>query len=161
MLLAVFSIVAFFIVLPYAKRNISESGINEHYRLYREERDHIETSTIQVPLYSGNEVSYKARELNTLGRDKLHLMIEALLLPLSDEEISDGFSTAIPEKTKLIGVSEKNGYFFIELSKSFTEADDIEKALLQFHILLDEYKEVKELTVLSDGELIRENEVLL
>lgn len=154
-LLLVFTAASFYFVLPYAKKNIEETEIKEHYRLYIEEKAETSTAVLTIPLYSKGNIVYKEREIDILGRDRLHLLLEALLLPLTAEEKSEELSSAIPEKTKLIGASEKNGYFFIELSKEFLQAEDTEKALSELRTLLNGYKAVKELTILSNGEIIR------
>lgn len=154
-LLLVFTASSFFIAFPYARRNLEESRIKEHYSLYKREKAETSTATLTIPLYSRNNIVYRERNISILGRDRLHLMLEALLLPPTAEESAEELHSAIPEKTKLIGASEKNGYFFIELSKEFLQAEDTEKALSELRILLNGYKEVKELTVLSNGEIIR------
>ena len=57
------------------------------------------------------------------GRDDLHLAAEALLMPIRSEELQEGLVSYIPEGTELIGIAEKEGFVFIDLSSEMRGAD--------------------------------------
>lgn len=155
LLLMVFTAITAFFIYPKAIENIERVDLKGHYELYKKTKTHSDILSISVPLYSGSNIIYSSRELPSLGRDKTHLTLEALLLEQSEEEKSKGLESAIAKKTKLIGASEDNGYFFIELSKEFLKSEDIEKALKEIHAALQYYMNVKELTILSDGKTFK------
>lgn len=160
-LLVLFSISAFAFVYPKARENLERVDMKGHYREYKESKRSSEIRSITVPLYSDTSVVYQDREIEALNRDMLHLALEALLLEESDVEKNKGLKSSIAKKTKLIGASGDNGYYFIELSKEFLKSEDIEKALKEIHLALEYYMNVKEITILSDGKTFKESSAKL
>ncbi len=160
-LLLLFSIAALAFVYPRAKENLERVDMKGHYREYKASKTNGELRTISVPLYSDTSIAYQDRSIEALNRDMLHLALEALLLEESDTEKAKGLKSAIAKKTKLIGASGDDGYYFIELSKEFLKSEDIEKALREIHLALEYYMSVKEITILSDGKTFKESSARL
>ncbi len=160
-LLLLFSISAFAYVYPKAKEKLEMVDIEGHYREYKASKSSGEIRTIAVPLYSAASIVYQDRKIEAHGRDMLHLALEALLIEENDNEKNKGLKSAIAKKTKLIGASGDDGYYFIELSKEFLKSEDIEKALREIHLALEYYMSVKEITILSDGKTFKESSAKL
>lgn len=151
-LLITVSVPLFFILRPLMRENIEESGIAVHYLLWKEKRRGEGTADYTVFLSSGGREVKSIRKASST--DALHALLEALLLPLSDEEKAEGYSSYIPEGTTLVGVTEEDGFFFVELSTSFLTTSDIKKASGQIKKTLEENYPLKSLTIISGNTVI-------
>ncbi len=152
-LLIVITVPLFFILRPLIKANIEESGIAVHYALWKEKAKGERMSEYTIFLSSGDDMVKAVRK--TSSTDALHALLEALLLPLSDEEKSLGYSSYIPESTTLTGVTEEDGFFFVALSTSFLATKDIERASRQIKKTLEEYYTLESLTIISGNTVIK------
>ncbi len=103
---------------------IAASRISEHIELYRNGAE--EMAVIEIPrvLYSVSGPAEVTAEIPSYGRDLLHLAAEAALLPPDEEELERGLVSYIPEGVELIGISERAGYIFIDLSKEMETAGE-------------------------------------
>lgn len=134
--------------LPYA---IDILRIKEHYELWKERPETF--SSIDVPriIYRNGEEFITKIRIEDKGLDELHIAAEAAISPLSQEEIRSGFSSYIPEGTTLIGISEKDGYIFIDLSEEMKKAD--QDAYKEIESSLRQSLNFRELIVLIEGEM--------
>lgn len=139
----------FFLFRKRISRNIEESRIVEHYRLWKEEMTTDEESC-SVALYLDDEIVFRKRTVPHKV-DTLHSIIEALLLPLDEE----GYVSYIPPETTLIGISEETGFFFIELSSGFLKSGNITKAVEQIKRTLTNYYPLESLTIICGSTVIR------
>ena len=143
----------FLILRPRIIRNIAESGIRERAELYREYgKEKKEKYT--VALLSGDSLVYCERSL-AFSSSLPHSLIEALLLPLSEEEKERGLSSAISGKTRLLGVSEENGFFFVSLSPDFLDSENIGAAYDEIKKTLESLYFVESLTLICGNRIIR------
>lgn len=152
-ILVVISVPLFFILRPLIRTNIEESGIAVHYALWKESRKGERMSEYPVFLSSGDDMVKVVRK--TSSTDALHALLEALLLPLSDEEKALGYSSYIPEGTTLLGVTEEDGFFFVELSSAFLTTKDIKRASVEIKKTLEEYYTLESLTIISGNTVIK------
>lgn len=152
-ILVVISVPLFFILRPLIKTNIEESGIAVHYALWKESRKGERMSEYRVVLSSGDNEVTSVRKSSSV--DSLHALLEALLLPLSDEEKALGYTSYIPEGTTLVGVTEEDGFFFVELSTTFLTTKDIKRASGEIKKTLEEYYTLESLTIISGNTVIK------
>ena len=152
-LLVVITVPLFFILRPRIEENIAESGIYVHYSLWKENRRSGRLSEYTVTLSSPDGAVKSSRKASSV--DSLHALLEALLLPLSDEEKNEGYITYIPEETELEGVSEEDGCFFVSLNSAFLSTSDITRASDQIKKTLEEYYTLESLTIISGNTAIR------
>ena len=138
----------FFLFRSDIMSNIETSGVIRHYAIWKEEKSNT-VSTYSVALYSNNNIIFEDRAI-TRKADDLHSLVEALLMPLSNE----GLTTYIPEGTKLIGISEEMGFFYVKLSQEFLSSSDINKATIQIRETLDNYYALESLTVICGSTII-------
>ncbi len=143
----------FFILRPLIITNIEESGIAVHYALWKEREKGTRMSGYTVFLSSDDNAVTSLRKASSV--DSLHALLEALLLPLSDEEKALGYSSYIPEGTTLVGVTEEDGFFFVELSTVFLTTRDIKRASRQIKKTLEEYYALESLTIISGNTVIK------
>lgn len=134
------------------KENITSSSLNEHYALWVNNEKEKSERSVRTKLYSSTGLVTVKRNTNNSYIGLLHGALETLLTPLSEEELSMGYLSAINEKTKLIGVSEKDGYFFVSLSPEFLLSKNIPFALNEIKETLSLYFTVYGVTVLSGDE---------
>ena len=120
-----------FIFTPKIKANFESHAYIERYNRYRAKESAMYPTGKKVMLIGKDGLTEVKRTLPNLGRDSLHLQLEALLMPLSESEESQKLYSAIPEKTKLLGVSQKGKVILVELSDDFLKAEDIEAASAQ------------------------------
>ena len=102
--------------LPYVR---SYLNLDEHIALWKEGPD--QGAMIRVPrvVYKADgEEAVEDVTLPSFGRDILHLSAEAALIPAGE-----GFVSYIPEGTELIGISERDGYIYIDLTDEIRDAD--------------------------------------
>lgn len=138
---------------PIIKRNIEESGIIGRYMEWKREKED-KSGSYSVTLYS--ESGYVSVERNVEKKsDDMHGVIEALLLSPDENEEDKGYTSYIPEGTSLIGISGKDGYFFVELSTAFLSSLDIEKAGGQIKKTLESCYTLESLTIICGTKIIR------
>ena len=122
LILIVYAAIMLSISLPRIPDILDMYRVKEHIGLYlRGEK--AEESTFTVVLSTASGYMESERSIERLDRDDLHLVIEALLLDESEEELAAGITSCIPEGTKLRGIAEADGYVFIDLSKEMRGAD--------------------------------------
>ena len=103
---------------------IENLRLREHIELYMRGTDEGVTVVLPRILYSSSGPVEKMATIPVLNRDRLHLSAEAALVPPSDEELANGLISFIPSGTKLIGISEKGGYIYIDLSSEMKGAGE-------------------------------------
>ena len=150
-LVAVF-VPLFLILRPTILRNIEESGIVEKAKEYRKNGGK-ESGSYTVALVLGDDYVFTERTV-TLSSSDLHSLIEALLLPLCDEEKEKGLSSAIPEGTRLVGATTEDGFFFISLSDDFLESGNLRESYDEIKKTLESRYFVESLTVICGDKLI-------
>ena len=127
----VFFLVLWFIFTPQIKANFEKHAYIERYERYRARESAVYPTSMKVMLIGEDGLAEVKRAIPNLGRDQLHLQLEALLMPLSEEEESMKLYSAIPEGTKLIGASQKGKVILVELSDEFLDSKDIAAASAQ------------------------------
>ena len=142
----------FFLFRSDIKSNIEASGIIRHYAIWKEERSNTD-STYSVALYNNSNIILVNRTIPRKA-DNLHSAVEALLMTLSDDETAAGLVSFIPQGTKLIGISEEMGFFYVKLSSVFLSSPDINKATMQIKETLDNYYALESLTVICGSTII-------
>ena len=135
-IISIVSYIAFFLVLwfsftPEIKANFEEHAYIERYQRYRARESAVYPMDMKIILIGEDGLTEVERTIPNLGRDQLHLRLEALLMPLSEEEEEKGLYSAIPEGTELIGVSQKGKVILVELSDEFLKSRDMEAASAQ------------------------------
>ncbi len=153
-LVVIYSVLLCFIAYPYAKTNISNAKIAEHIELYKQSKAKPIPSSIDVCLYNINGPIVVAKEAEPFTHDDLHNVLEALLLPLNDAEIGKGIISYIPSKTKLVGVTNSNGYIFAEFSNDLIFSSDINKAIDQIERTIGLATDFQKISIISDGVII-------
>ncbi|MBO8435959.1 MAG: GerMN domain-containing protein [Spirochaetes bacterium] len=111
---AALSAAVLFIRFPYIISLVAEYKSNE--------ADTNATLEIERALFKDGEEVFSPYALKEWGRDTLHLAAEAAIAPVTSKEKAEGLVSYVPKKTRLIGISERDGYIFINLS------DEMEKA---------------------------------
>lgn len=148
--LSLLVVTAMFSFVTYPR--ISEN-INEVISILSEKKEEKKEHVYSV-LYLVNKPLKIERALSLDNLDLLHRILETVLLPLNPEEKEKGLKTYIPENTKLLGASNRDGYFFIILdSPSPLEKD----AIKQIKTALSIYYNVKRIEIITkDSTLIAE-----
>lgn len=158
-IIAILSYMAFFLILwfaftPQIKANFKDHAYIERYRGYRSQESAVYPTDMKVVIIGEDGLIEVKRAIPNLGRDRLHLRMEALLMPLSeDEKILDLYS-AIPEDTKLIGISQKGKVILVELSEEFLKAEDIEAASAQIRKTLSIAEDNLRISIKVNDEII-------
>lgn len=152
-ILIVITLPLVFFMRPIIVENINNSLIKEHYVLWKESKRE-KSAQYSVALYLDNHPVIVGREL-TSSSDTLHDVLEALLIPLSDEEKKRGYTSFIPEGTTLIGISEESGFFYVEFSSSLLSSSNIAKATEQIKKTLGEYYTLESLTILCGQTVLK------
>lgn len=137
-----------FIAAPHIKGYLEEARFQEHFELWKTKESNLQESSIPVILssYAGNTVV--ERIVAVTKKDQLHSVAEAMLLPLSGDELKNGYISLIPAGTKLLGIAESDGFFFVRLSEEFLTAEDMDGALTQIKETLNLYYDAESLTVI-------------
>ena len=141
-------------MVPLIRKNFSDGRYIERYEDYRSNESEVYPERFRTILIGENGLTEVTRRIPSLGRDKLHLSVEALLMPLSPEEEERGLYSAIPEKTKLIGISKKGKIVLLELSPDFLKAEDIEAARAQIEKTLSIAEDNLRVSILVGDEII-------
>lgn len=148
-ILIVIMVGSIFLFKGRIKENILSSHLDEHYALWKSEEEANTEKSVWTSLYSSTGTATVKRKTTKTYIGLLHGALETLLIPINEEELQSGYITSIAKGTKLLGVSEKDGYFFVSLSKEFLSSENINKALSQIKDALSIYYDVNGLTVLS------------
>ena len=120
--LAVYTAALLAIAIPRIPGVMEKYRISEHAAMYLA-KDHANPASFTVVLSSSSSFTETERTIERQGRDDLHLAAEALLMPIRSEELQEGLVSYIPEGTELIGIAEKEGFVFIDLSSEMRGAD--------------------------------------
>ncbi len=142
-----------FFMRPVIVENIEKSSIKEHYEMWKESKRE-KSAVYCVTLFLDNRSVTVEREIVS-SSDTLHDAMEALLVPLNEEEKSKGYTTFIPEGTTLIGISEESGFFYVEFSSSLLSSSNIAKATEQIKKTLGEYYTLESLTILCGRTVLK------
>ncbi len=143
----------FILTLPVIKSNIENSTFKEHYALWKDERKEREKD-YTVFLFSDDDIVEVNRKV-TWREDEKHSLIEALLLPADNDEKEKGYTSFIPEGTRLIGMSEKDGFFFIEFSSPILTSSNMTKVAEQIKKTLQNYYFLESLTIISGKTILK------
>ena len=150
-LLIIYTLALAFISYPYIAKNVENANLGMHFSLYMEQKKKSDFVSRDVFLYSINGTSKTNRSVNSRGSDSLHTALEALLLPLSDEELERGLVSYIPRKTKLIGVTNISGYVFAEFSNDLMFSTNLDRAIMQIESTIKEIVDTQGIILISDG----------
>lgn len=126
-----FMMVLIAVFRPLIIANFESGGYRQKAALYFNTLRKEEKDTYSCALYSIDGPVIRSLEVNKGFTDDRHMMIEALLGGPDDENLAEGLITYIPERTRLIGISEKNNICFVSLSERFLDSPDIDKAVTQ------------------------------
>ena len=124
--------------------------LEEHMEAYRDRKPG-NVAIIPVVAYSSTYPVTVLRTVETDDRDSLHARIEAVLADPSEAEIADSIRSWIPEGTRLLGASEKNGYIFVDLSEEMRGAPDLAYEEIGRSLAL--WKDYKSVRFMIDGRL--------
>ena len=120
--LAVYTAALLAIAIPRIPGVMEKYRIREHAAMYLA-KDHADPASFTVVLSSSSSFTETERTIERQGRDDLHLAAETLLMPIGSDELQEGLVSYIPEGTELIGIAEKEGFIFIDLSSEMRGAD--------------------------------------
>ncbi|MBQ0071555.1 MAG: GerMN domain-containing protein [Spirochaetales bacterium] len=150
--LAVYATILAFIAWPRLKANLRDNSFSEHYAIWKEKESVLQETNVPVVLHSYTGDILLDRTVSTGRKDPLHYTLEALLQPLSGNELLKGCVSLIPAGTKLEGATYSEGYCFVRLSKEFLEAEDINAALDQMKKTLSISFDTESLVVLCEDQ---------
>ena len=137
--------------LPTIKETLRSE---EHIALYREEK----SASVAYPVFlhsSSSPVLTERIIRKPLTGDDLHLAMEALLLPETEEEISKGLISYIPDGTSLIGIAVCHDYVFIDFSEELENAPD--KAFEEIALTAKANTGAKHVCIMIENHLIEDN----
>ena len=120
LILAFYTAAMLFLAIPRIPGTLRKLRFQEHVRMYEGNTE--EYAVIPVVLSTSSSFAISERTIERKGRDDLHLAVEALLLDGSGEELEEGLVSYIPDGVRLLGIAEKDGYVFIDLSKEMKDA---------------------------------------
>ena len=144
-----------FIGLPFAKNSILSSNLQEHIVLYKEmKRKNPDWISSNVYLHGINGIVKTERWTEDLGEDSIKSALECLLLPLSDDEIKKGLVSYIPKNTKLIGVSESDGYVFVDFSQDILSSSNLKKAIDQIEMTIKSVSNPEGIYIITDKSIL-------
>lgn len=155
-ILFVISIPAIILSIPRITDNVNKYDLVDRYfeRKNRKSNNAAPHSFSLFLIDQNGNTSVVERE-EVIKVSILHSLLEALLQPLSSNEIAEGLSTYIPPSTTLVGASQDQSSFFIELSADFLYSSNITLASEQIKKTLEFYYEVESLTIISNNSLIK------
>ena len=149
-----FMMVLIAVFRPLIIANLESGAYRQKAAIYFSTLRKEEKDTYSCALYSIDGPVIRDLEVNKGFTDDRHMMIEALLGGPSEENLAEGLITYIPERTRLIGISEKNNICFVALSDRFLSSPDIQKAVDQIKKTLNNaYPELR-VAVIVDGEVV-------
>lgn len=155
-ILFVISIPAIVLSIPRINNNVNKYDlVNRYYEWKNRKSNTIAYHTFNIFLIDQNGNTSLVERDEIIEVSILHSLLEAVLQPLSSSEIATGLSTYIPPSTTLVGASQDQNSFFIELSNDFLSSSDITLATEQIKKTLEFYYEVESLTIISNNSLIK------
>ncbi|MGN1164649.1 MAG: hypothetical protein ACI4S4_07600 [Candidatus Ornithospirochaeta sp.] len=122
--LFVVSVPLFIFSIPSLEESIMNTGIYEHFLLWRKNEGRSDRSVSVTLLSYWGEVESR-RTIEPGFRDDLHTVAEAILMPLSREEKKNGYISPIASGTKLVGAVVVDSIPFLSLSEEFLETEDM------------------------------------
>lgn len=150
--LVIYAVILGVLTWPRLKTNLEETSFKEHYLLWKTKESVLHEAEVPVYLHTYSGDIELIRKVSSGRKDPLHYTLEALLLPLSGEELLKGCVSLIPPGTKLEGATYSEGYCFVRLSQEFLEAEDMDAALDQMKKTLSIAFDTKSLVVLCGEE---------
>ncbi|MBQ0070478.1 MAG: GerMN domain-containing protein [Spirochaetales bacterium] len=150
--LVIYAAILAFLAWPRLKENLTATSFQEHYELWKTKESVLQEAEVPVYLHTFSGDIQLTRKVSTGRKDPLHYTLEALLLPLSGEELLKGCISLIPSGTKLLGATYSEGYCFVRLSEEFLGADDFNAALDQMKKTLSITFDTESLVVLCGEE---------
>ncbi len=135
--------------LPYVATILR---LDEHAALWKSYRESEKSITKTRILYRDGEAFTAAASVPAAVSDELHRAAEAAITPVTETEREMGLESFVPEDTRLIGIAEKDGYIFIDLSEEMENAD--ERAYRQIEESLDLSLDFRQMIFMIEGELL-------
>ncbi len=155
-LLFAISIPAIVLSIPRINDNVNKYDlVNRYYEWKNRKSNNAAYHSFSLFLIDQNDNTCIVERDEVIEVSILHSLIEAILQPLSSNEIAEGLSTYIPPSTTLVGASQDQSAFFIELSDDFLSSSNITLATEQIKKTLEFYYEVESLTIISNNSLIK------
>lgn len=155
-ILFVISIPAIILSIPRITDNVNKYDlVSRYYEWKNRKSDNAVPHSFSLFLIDQNGKTSVVEREEVIKVSILHSLLEALLQPLSSNEIAEGLSTYIPPSTTLVGASQDQNSFFIELSDDFLSSSNITLATEQIKKTLEFYYEVESLTIISNNSLIK------
>lgn len=151
LLVIAYTILLTIVAIPYVRINIENEDLSRHIAIYKEMLEKDDSTNAKAILFGIDGPVMVERSINEQGRDRLHIALEAMLLPLSEDEIEKGLVSYIPRKTKLLGVTESNGYVFAEFSNNLMFSSDLDKAIEQIEATIEANTNTQGIVIISDG----------
>lgn len=150
----IFTIALFLYFRPSIATNMNEyaylDALNEYRRVLLEEKK----TELDIVLYSIDGPTVARKECEIGFTDEDHLRLEALLDGPGEESLENGLISYISPKTRLIGLTIRDGIAYVQLSKDFLSSKDIDKAKKQIEETLSlAYPELR-VGIIIDNELI-------
>ena len=139
---------------PSLKKSVSNSRIIEHYELWKSSKEEKERKVITVTLEGIFGEKETERVIHPGLRDPLHYTLEALLLPLSEDEKENGLISEIKEGVKLKGATIQDNIAFVSLSSDFLLSDDLEMASEEIYKTLYNNLGIDGLVILVDENIV-------
>ena len=125
--------------------------LDRHIAMYLEEKDRTETFPICLHSVSGPVMTERTIRCPIMS-DSLHLSMEALLLDETAEDLADGLVSYIPDGTRHIGISLKDGYAFADFSEELSDAP--EEAFEEIALTIKANTDAKHIRIMIDGTLL-------
>ena len=113
--------------IPRLEESIRDTGILEHYFLWRKSEGR-SGMTIPVTLLSYWGEVESLRTVEQGSSDELHTVAKAILMPLSEEEKKSGYISPVASGTRLRGAVVVDSIPFLSLSEEFLQTEDMEEA---------------------------------
>lgn len=155
-ILFVISIPAIILSIPRITDNVNKYDLVDRYFEWKNRKsNNAAPHSFSLFLIDQNGNTSVVEREEVIKVSILHSLLEALLQPLSSNEIAEGLSTYIPPSTTLVGASQDQSSFFIELSADFLSSSNITLASEQIKKTLEFYYEVESLTIISNNSLIK------
>ncbi len=143
-----------YLLFPRLQKAWRESGVAELMeKNYRRERTEVLDRTVSVSLLRQNDDRLYTIVTKRRGGDVYHDTMEALLHDYIPSAYREGAISIIDPRTKLIGITVRDGICYVDLSSEFLQsptygersaADLIEKTLLNF-------EKIEKVVILVEG----------
>ena len=109
---------------------------------------------LDIVLYSIDGPTVARKECEIGFTDEDHLRLEALLDGPGNENLENGLISYISPKTRLIGLTIRDGIAYVQLSKDFLSSKDIDNAKKQIEETLSLAHPELRVGIIIDDELI-------